>query len=123
MLGDVLRDLETPEGRAKYHPFANALFKVVQASVFGTWGQIVKGLQESGYEATEGGPIPGFGQLPPMVVGLAEKAFPGVDVNEMIGALRWLSSMSGQKGIGDGGLTSPSFPQSGRAGHNNGGQV
>ena len=109
-LMNVMTDLETPEGRQKYHPIAKALYSVVQASIGGTWGNIIKSMQEHGQDITGGDPLTAFNNMPPMVTAFAEKAFPGVDVGQMVGVLKWLGSQSGKGGNGEGGgLASPNF--------------
>ena len=105
---NVYQDLETPEGRKKYHPLALAIFNVVSSSMFGTWGQIVKSMQEDGANITGGNPLAAFNNLPPMVAGIAQKAFPGVDLKEIMGVVQWLGSQSGKGGNGsEGGFASP----------------
>ena len=105
---NVMQDLETPEGRQKYHPFAKALYSVVQASIGGTWGNIIKTMQEQGQDITGGDPLSAFNNMPPMITAFAEKAFPGVDVGQMVGVLKWLGSQSGKGGNGgEGGFASP----------------
>ena len=117
VLMDVLLDLETPEGRQKYHPFAKHLYSVVQASVFGTWGQIVKGLQEQGAGIGGEGGLPGFTNMPPAILAIAEKALPGVDLKQMAQALSWLNSQSGKGGNGgEGGFASPNSTSASRTG-------
>ena len=105
---NVYQDLETPEGRKKYHPIAHAIFNVVSSSMFGTWGQIVKSMQEEGADITGGNPLSAFNNLPPMVTGAFQKAFPGVDLKEVVGVMQWLGSQSGKGGNGgEGGFASP----------------
>ena len=115
---DILTDLETPEGRQKYAPFVKHLYSVVQASVFGTWGQIVKGMQEEGNEITGGNPLAAFNNMPSSVAAIAGKVFPGVDIKDMVGVMQWLGSQSGKGGNGDvGGFASPNDSGGAPAGH------
>ena len=109
MMANVLQDLQTPDGRQKYHPFAKALHSVVQASICGTWGNIVRTMQEEGHDITGGDPLSSFNNMPPMLTGMVQKAFPGVDLEQTVGVLKWLGSQSG-RGNGDkaGGFASPS---------------
>ena len=119
MLMDVLKDLETPEGRQKYHPFAKALYSVVQASIFGTWGKIVQDLQEKGHDITGGGKF-NLGGMPPIITGIAQKAFPGVDLGEVVQVMQWLGSQSSGGGSASGEMASPFGGGARSAGHSGG---
>lgn len=96
----------TKEGRERIKPFMEMLQEHIQQSIFATWGHILNKLKEGG----EGMPgLPGM-DLPPEILGMANKMFPGVDIGQLMGLMKFVGKFSGN-GSGDGLSSSSPGPQ------------
>jgi len=90
----------TKEGRERIKPLMEMLQEHIQQSIFATWGHLLQKLKEGG----EGLPaMPGM-SLPPEILGMANKMFPGVDIGQMMGLMKFVSKFGGP---GEGTAPSP----------------
>jgi hypothetical protein len=81
----------TKEGRERIKPLMEMLQEHIQQSIFATWGHLLAKLKEGG----EGLPAMPGGSLPPEILGMAHKMFPGVDIGQMMGLMKFVSRFSG----------------------------
>ena len=121
LLDSIAVDLQSEEGREKYAPIFDFLWKFISASIYGSIGSFIKKAQ------TEGAAIGDMAQLemPPVVTGLAQKFMPkrfkdaDLDVGDLISAARWASQFLGSKG--NGGSPTASSPFGSQGHHFSGG--
>ena len=83
---DGLEELvSTTEGHERLKPIMEVVQQHISQSIYASWGHILEKLREGG----EGLPsIPGV-SLPPEILGMAGKMFPGIDMNQALGLLKW----------------------------------
>lgn len=81
--------IQTPEGREQLKPIYTSMFELVRQSIFGTYGSIMKDLKTKG---ESGSPI---GNLPPEILGMGQKLFPGIDLQQAMGLLSFVQRFSG----------------------------
>lgn len=123
MMDSFAVDMQTEEGRKKYAPIFEVMLGVIQSSIYGTWGNIVKKLQAEGGEIAEGLPGGMMADVPDIALKLGEIAIPkklkdaGVGVGDLVKVASWISGFTGR---GNGGSTPPgqAYPMAG--GHGGG---
>lgn len=87
----------TQEGRERLKPILAVIQEHISQSIFATWGHILEKLREKG----EGMPgLPGLQDLPPEILGIAGKMFPGVDMKQALGLLSFAQRFTGGPGSG-----------------------
>ena len=98
----------TKEGRERLKPLLEVVQEHIQHSIFATWGHILNRLKEGGEDMPG---LPGL-ELPPEIMGMAGKMFPGVDMGQILGLMKFLGKFSGNGSGGASSLLPSSGPQS-----------